>query len=330
MTMLNIKINSDKEEWNNYLGKCLNQNVFSTWEWGEFKRNSWSIERLIFLKGNNFVGMTQIFFKKIGPFRLGWSSSGINITDYENLKDIIEVVSAHYDLKKTLIRFNFFDEGIGGNQFYIDSVESLRPAVNSINSSYTIRFDLNQFENTPKNYSSNNRYYLNKAIKNKLNFEVSEFVAADFTRLHNEMADLKSLEHLKINEEQMQLLSDQFKGQIRVAKVSDESGEVVSTCAFMVFKKIAYYFLAGSNEKGRKLSASFLMIHKLIDYLKSEGVENFDFGGITPFKRSADGVNRFKIGFSGRIIKYVGERDLTKKSLLYYGFNILLKFKQIG
>ncbi|MFA6238833.1 MAG: peptidoglycan bridge formation glycyltransferase FemA/FemB family protein [Bacteriovorax sp.] len=333
--MLNVKSNFDNsnpgslEEWNNNLAKCINANIFSTWEWGEYKNVGWKLERLAFYNGDHFVGMIQILFKKMGPFKLGWSSSGINLVNYSYLEEIVEALSQHYDLKKAIIRINFFDEAIGDNQFYIDAVSAFRSPVVSINSGYTIRFDLNNYANSPKTYSSNNRYYLGKAVKNNLHFEVAPFTPKEFCEIHNSMASLKDLNHLEVREDDLAKLHNLFSEQLFVAKVS-HAEEMLAMCAVIRWRNKAYYFLAGANENGRKLSASFLMVNKLIDYLKLAGVEEFDFGGITPFKQSAIGVNRFKIGFNGRIIRYAGERDLTANKFLYWGFNLLLRFKKIG
>lgn len=342
MTMINIKkLSFDnnqsaeaaslaaKEEWNHNLEKCINQSIFATWEWGEYKSTGWRLERLLFYNGDSFVGMMQILFKNIGPFQLGWCSSGINLVNYSYLEDIVKALENHFNLKKTLIRINFFDEGIGGNQFYIDSVLSFKKALVSINSGYTIRFDLGQYSNDPKIYTSNNRYYFGKANKNNLTFKLEPFSAEEFAKIHNEMASLKDLTHLQVNEADLKKMHYLFGDQLFMAKV-ENSEETLAVSAIVKWKSIAYYFLAGANENGRNLSASFLMINKLIDHLKNSSVREFDFGGITPFRKSATGVNRFKIGFNGRIVRYAGERDFTHSKLLYFGFNLLLRFKKIG
>ena len=327
--MLNIKTELLKNDWNENLSKCINSNIFSTWEWGEFKSKGWRLERLSFYNGETFVGMIQILFKNLGPFRLGWSSSGINLTNYSYLESIIAALEERYDFNKTLLRINFFDEGIGDNQFYIDSISNSKPSLNSINSGYTIRFDLKNYINSPKTYSSNNRYYLGKAVKNNLQFELQQFNPQEFAKIHNEMASLKDLNHLAVDAEHLTEMFQVFGDQMFTALVKSEN-EFLSMCAVINWKNKAYYFLAGANENGRKLSASFLMVHKLIDFLKDKNVTEFDFGGITPFKKSAIGVNRFKIGFNGRIVRYVGERDFTRSKLLYFGFNLLLRFKKIA
>lgn len=330
--MLNVKCDFDsnfKNDWNKNLSKCINANIFSTWEWGEYKSVGWNLKRFIFYNGENFVGMIQILFKKIGPFQLGWSSSGINLIDYCYLEEIIQALSAQFDLRRALLRINFFDEGIGDNQFYIDSITEFKKPIISINSGYTIRFNLLSYSNSPKLYESNNRYYLGKAIKNNLDFEIAKFSPQEFSIIHNMMASLKDLGSLQVDEKDLTKLYKLFGDQLFIVKVKNGE-ELISVCAVIKWHNRAYYYLAGANENGRKLSASFLMVNKLIDYLKEQKVEEFDFGGITPFKKSAVGVNRFKIGFNGKIIRYAGERDLTANKWLYWCFNLLLRFKKIG
>jgi|GEM_PF-1877854 len=326
-TALNVKLDLSQVEWNEYLAKCVNANIFSTWEWGQYKGGGWSIERLAFFRGEAFVGMIQILIKKLGPFRLGWSSSGINLIDYKDMSDLVQALGNQFDFKRTILRICFQDDGSGENRFTFDSISEFRKPIVEVNSGYTIRFDLKNYSNLPEIYSSNTRYYLKKSLKNDLQFQVSEFNPLEFTKIHNEMVSLKELKHLLINESDMVNLSQHFRDKIFLAKVL-HGDEIQSVCAIIKWEKIAYYFLAGANEAGRKSSASFFMINKLIDYLKGEGIKKFDFGGITPFKESAFGVNRFKMGFNGQVVRYIGERELTKNFILYLGFNLLLRFKK--
>jgi lipid II:glycine glycyltransferase (peptidoglycan interpeptide bridge formation enzyme) len=328
--MLQVKEDLSQEDWNSNLSLCLNQNVFSTWEWGVFKQRTWKVKRFAFYKGNHFVGMTQILVRKLSFVQLGWCSSGINLVDYEVLPEIVEALKTCFNLNTTMIRFNFFDEAIGDHQYFFDAISDLKKSIATINSGYTIRFSLPNYENTPKIYSSNNRYYLGKAAKAQLDFSTTPFSVSEFVKAHNEMADIKHMDQLKIGEGEMEYLHKCFGENIFTAKVKNTNGDLLAICAVMRNKTNAYYFLAGTNEEGRKQSASFLMINKLIDYLKNEGIINFDFGGITPFKTNAFGVNRFKMGFSGRVIKYIGERDLTSSKILFFAFNLFLKFKRIG
>ena len=322
--MFRVETILDKEKWKNYVLSCVNFNVFSSFEWGEFKSDSWQVERIAFFKKNTFVGATQVLFKNIFGYKFGWSSSGINLINYKYLPQIIEALESHYNFKKTAIRFNFFDSSSGQIRFQFDEVDSLKKVKNTINSGYTVRFwDLERLD-IPKDFSSNNRYYFRQSLKNELSFKLESLSKiSEFVSLHNEMTSNKSLDKLRINVDLIRKLRDSFGEKLKLFSVRC-GDEIISSCLIIEYEKYCYYFLAAANEKGRHLNASFFMIKNLLNYYKSNSIFEFDFGGITPFNPKAKGVNRFKMGFGGNVINYVGERNLCRSKILNYLFNIII------
>lgn len=319
-----LKNQVDPEKiWNNLLFKCKNPNIFSTYEWGEYKKNSWIVERIVFLKGSTFIGLTQIMFKKKGSFLLGWCSSGINLIDFTNLSEVITALKLKLNMKKTAIRFNFFDASGEESSFLVDSIKDLTPVRKSINSGYTIRFDLEK-EFSEKEYSKNNRYYLKKAKAFDLRFDWGKFDAENFVKIHTAMVEHKGLFEIKITSEEMSRLSAIFLDHLHLASVRNVAGEILSVALIIIFDKISYYFLAGTSPVGRDQSASFFMLDEVFKKLKQLGIKQFDFGGITPFKENAQGVNRFKMGFNGTIIRYIGERNLCGSKLFKKAFDLVL------
>lgn len=318
-----------KDVWNNQLKKCCNQNVFSLYEWGEFKKVGWQVERICFYNETTYVGQSQILFKKVGPFRLGWCSSGINLTDYRYLDEVIQALCQVYDFKRNYIRFNFLDMASGETSFTFDEVSALKAVKKTVNSGYTMRFfKLSQANIEAKNYTKNNRYYLKKSLESDLKFSLGEVDIKLFCDLHNSMAENKGIDHLKITEESIATLQAQYGPLMKMGLVKLED-KPLAACLILHFNKIAYYYLAGGSEEGRKLSASFFMVDSLLKELKALGVEEFDFGGLSPFKAEVAGVNRFKMGFAGTVVRYIGERNLCESKWLMLIFDFLIA-KKIG
>jgi len=316
---------SGQDAWNTQLDTCINPNVFSTFEWGEYKKRHWHVERIVFKKGAKFVAQALILFKKIGPFRLGWCSSGINLTDYDDLPEIFSALGKTYDLRKTYIRFNFFDQATGSARFIFDSCKGLAAVRTPINSGYTIRF--NKLSNIDSaKYSRNNRYYLKKASQNNLRFVIGDFDPERFCGIHNAMVSIKALDHLTVGIEDMKELASHWNRKLKLAEVYD--GETCIAVALLIqHSKLLYYYLAGASEEGRKKSASFLMVDSILRFCASQNICAFDFGGITPVDPEAAGVNRFKMGFGGDVINYVGERNLCKSKPLTALFDFIISRK---
>jgi hypothetical protein len=324
--MFEVREIKNKLEWNTYLGMCVNQNIFSTWQWGEFKSSTRDIERLAFFKKGTFVGMTQLTFKNISFLKLGWGSSGINLTNYKYLDKVIDSIQDFYNFNKTVIRFNFFDEKKGEINFAFDEIKALAEVPVTINSGYTVWHGSEELMGNPKKYDSNTRYYLKKAEANELSFDVCELDIGKFEKIHHEMAQLKNKLELSVNKTELLNIQKVFGDDAKMGIVSQD-GKTVSACLILFVENYAYYFLAGSTKQGREQFSSFFMIHQLIKYFNEKKIQKFDFGGISPFLQSVRGINRFKMGFGGKVINYIGERNLTHSRILNFIFNLYIKLK---
>jgi len=319
-----IKPIDNKDDWDKYTNQCINFNIYHLFEWGEYKKTSWQIARLAVFKNESLLGCVQITYKNKFKFLLGWCSGGIALKNYKYLNDIATNVKDYFSNYRHCIRVNFFDNATGTNSFTVDNCSILKPIKNSINSGYTVRFEINNDTDILKNMSYNNRYYYKQSLINDLIFKRETVDPETFTTLHNSMAQTKGMENLTISSEEIKKLLKIYGDILQMYSVYNHD-ELLSSCLIFKFKKYAYYYLAGSNEKGRKFHASFFMVKELLELLKSEEITNFDFSGITPFKSEAFGVNRFKIGFGGEIIKYIGEREIYNSKLMKYTLNKLVK-----
>ncbi|NQY23192.1 MAG: peptidoglycan bridge formation glycyltransferase FemA/FemB family protein [Campylobacteraceae bacterium] len=322
--MVEVKVIEDKNEWNSKLKKTINYNVFSTYEWGEYKRANWEIERLAFYKSGNFLGQCQFLLKKKFGFLISWNSGGLNLVDYKFIDSIVEAIKNYYKYYKYNIRFNFYDKNSGETLFKI--LYSLKEVDSKINSGFSIVHSLKSNIDLVKSMSSNHRYYYKKSCKNPLEVRFnSENRIKDFIYLHNQMTTLKKLSHLKITEENIDILAKNFKENFLIESVYFNN-KIVASCIILIFEDYAFYYLAASNEEGRRLFASYFMVKELFEYLITKDIVKFDFAGITPYEINASGVNKFKIGFGGEITKYVGEYELFNNKITNTLFNKLISF----
>ena len=241
----------------------------------------------------------------------------------------VDSLGSFYNLKKTVIRFNFFDKADGDNCFHFDEIAKLKKVPFSVNSGYSVWFNEDQMEGDPKKYDRNTRYYLNKALKNDLKFDVSEVDLERFEIVHNEMAKLKNKLELSVSIDELKSVAAHFGENILMGTVT-QNEEVLSSC--LVIRSStgkSFYFLAGATQKGRDQFASFFMVHNLLPHLKKVGIKLFDFAGISPILPSVKGINRFKMSFGGDVTHYIGERNVTDSKLLNCFFNafIWLRFR---
>lgn len=324
--MLRIKKIDNLIKWNNCVLECKNYNIFSSFEWGEFKKNNWRVDRYAFYKNNNLAGLIQILIKEKGGFNFGWSSSGILFTDERFLSEIIDSLSQIYNYNQSVLRFNFYNNN-DRELFLIDSFIRLRQVKKTINSGYTIKFNKkNLAEFSIEKLSPNHRYYYKKSLSENLIFEYTDLNVDEFFLLHNNMTKIKNIRNLRILKDELLKLKNSFNSNLKMGRVI-KNNKVLSSCIILIFKKYAFYYSAASNKEGREKFASFFMVKNVIDKMKELNIDEFDFGGITPYRNDAKGVNRFKIGFGGKIVKYIGERNWAGSNLLNYIFNFIVSNK---
>lgn len=96
------------------------------------------------------------------------------------------------------------------------------------------------------------------------------------------------------------------------------------------FKDVLYYPYGGSSTEYREVMANNLVAWEAIRLGKRLGCKSFDmWGALGPEPDPKDpfiGFHRFKQGYGGELIEYVGTFDLVFNELLYWGFTYIDKF----
>lgn len=313
--MVEIRNIADKNEWNLLLAKNCTYSVFSSFEWGEYKKmGGWTVERLAFYNSGNFLGQCQFIYKKKYNAIISWNSGGILYSNLTHLKTIAEAAKEYFKSPFSYMRFYFYNVSEGKNLF--ETIETFSRPKKFINSNFSIAHTFSPQFDSLKSMNSNHRYYYKQAIKNNFSFKVNPADNIDdFVHVHNDMTQSKELLHLKINPADIMQLAASFEENILIFTVYLDE-EPVASCLVLLSGKKAFYYLAASSSLGRKTYASYYMVKELFAYLSSVGIENFDFGGITPYNKEAHGVNKFKEGFGGEIVNYLGEWETSTSSLL--------------
>lgn len=99
------------------------------------------------------------------------------------------------------------------------------------------------------------------------------------------------------------------------------------------FKSTLYYPYGGSSDKHREVMSSTLIAWEAIKLGKKLGCKRFDmWGSLGPDASPKDpwfGFHRFKAGFKGRLVEYIGSFDLVFNPALYYCFTTIDKLTQL-
>jgi lipid II:glycine glycyltransferase (peptidoglycan interpeptide bridge formation enzyme) len=143
--------------------------------------------------------------------------------------------------------------------------------------------------------------------------------------MYAEMVHDKGLAHqLDVNDLQILLSNEHFK--LFMVSTSDE--QPLAFCIAYIYNKTAYYLIATTSIVAKKIQGcSRFMVNSLLEWLKDNKVERFDFGRIGPGKRSSNSVYEFKSSAGGTIIPYSGEWVFANSKLFEMLFSLMLNLK---
>ncbi len=90
-------------------------------------------------------------------------------------------------------------------------------------------------------------------------------------------------------------------------RCDDENGELLSLLGCLLLGNKACALFWATNEKGRKLHASYAIFWALLQHCKGIGIASYDLAGIDP--AANPGVYRFKRASGAAPIEFLGEWD---------------------
>ncbi len=109
------------------------------------------------------------------------------------------------------------------------------------------------------------------------------------------------------------------------------NGEVLVTWILFVLGGTLYYPYGASSKKYREVMASNLMMWEAIKFGKKLGLKKFDmWGALGPSPNTKDpwyGFHRFKEGYGGKLIEFVGSYDFVINTKIYLFYKLLNKVR---
>lgn len=303
-----------------------------SFEWGEFRKKT----GVKVIRGDNF----QLTIHKIPhlPFNIGYSPKGQMPTK----KNVEELKKIGKEEKCIFIQLEPNVELTENSKLKIENL-GFRSAAHPLFTRCTFILDLTKSEEELlKNMSSKTRYNIKVAQKHKV--EVSE-----------DNSDKGFLEYLKLTKETTQrqgffahtekyhkLMWETLKSTIGEIDKNELSAhlflakykeEVLVAWILFVFKDTLYYPYGASSSKYRETMASNLMMWEAIKFGKKLGLSKFDmWGALGPNPDKNDpwyGFHRFKEGYGGKLIEFVGSYDLVINKPLYQLYKITDKIRWI-
>ena len=332
----------DKETWNKFI--FANSGSFlQSWEWGEFQR---AFGRRVFrLAGEDwqaqFIEMTapvinkKYWYAPRGPV-IANSQEPIANGKIQEFVDKIKVEAQKEDVM-------FWRIGPGWKLANDDNFKKLgfKKLHYDIEPSQTLILELDEGEEEllgkmHEKWRYNIRLAERKGVKVKftssddVNFEQ---YFEEFYRLGNEStSERKNIKHHPKEYYRKQLeISGDLKMKLFVAEYENK---IIAANILSVFGGTATYLHGATSSEHREVMAPHLLQWEQIEYAKSLGCTKYDFWGIvnehTLDKRgeSWEGFTRFKKGFGGYEVNYVGYFDYPLSILWHLLYRLVQKFRR--
>jgi lipid II:glycine glycyltransferase (peptidoglycan interpeptide bridge formation enzyme) len=112
---------------------------------------------------------------------------------------------------------------------------------------------------------------------------------------------------------------------------ADFEGEPVAAALIAQFGDTATYLHGASSSRHKETMAPYLLHWTAIREAKAAGLKRYDFWGVAP--ENADekhpwfGITRFKLGFGGERISYVGAWDMPNSRFWYGAYRLARRLR---
>lgn len=308
----------------------FNEHVFhplQSWQWGEFrKKTGVEVYRFGEYEGKKLKNIYQLTLHKIPktPFFVGYCPKS-NLPSEEFLAFLKNFAP---EKKIIFTKFEPNIERIGSNNLIIGKyklLESPRPLFTK----YTFQIDLTKSENELlKQMKAKTRYNVRLAQKKGIvvKEDNSDKSFKTYLKLQKETTNRQKF---YAHDEKYHRLLWETLGKEGIAHIltATYNSEILVSWMVFLFNNILYYPYGGSSDKYRNYMPSNLLLWEAALWGKRKDAKIFDlWGALGPNPDQGDpwyGFHRFKEGYSGRLVEFIGSYDFVINPLLYNIYNFV-------
>ena len=316
------------KDWDIYLQKFSNYDLYQSYNWGEFKKNyGWIPYRFIGIDSNNQVKIIAQCLLKEFPF-----SIGILYCPGGPLGDLHLIDKDFTDICQKTINRRFLYIKLRVNHlknketldYFSDSIwkESKNKLTNGLSMNLNIENDENSLI---AGFSKNWRRNLKRFKKSELiieewkNYNISELIL-----IYRNLESYKNI-RMQYSDNELKHIFEYFNEKIVLFRCYNKDGRLIAFRGAMIVGDKAFDFFAATHPLGRKLYPSNKLLYTLLLHCKSLGVLTYDLGGIDSVNNP--GVYNFKKGTGATQIEYIGEWEWASSGLVRYFANFVIKYK---
>lgn len=314
------------ETWDRVVAQDERGHLLQTWAWGELKGGfGWHPVRLAIEQDGVLVAGAQVLYRRIGPFTLGYIPKGPALAQadpqaVEMLWEAVHSRSRHMRAICLKVEPEWRDEETSRRDWLV--AHSLRPSPETIQPRRTIIVDLEPREDEIL-AQMKPKWRYNVRLSARKGVVVQAGSLEDMPTFHELMRitgrrnefGVHSLEYYR------RALALFAPEDCAVLFVAYYQGRPLAGLMAYAFNQQSWYMYGASSSVHRELMPNHQLQWRAMQWARAKGCKQYDLWGIPdddPGTQSLAGVHRFKAGFGGQVVRYLGAYDYVYSAPLYW------------
>ncbi len=322
--------------WDSYLTSRSTGHFLQSWAWGEFQEklgnkiwrlvvedNSDIVAELLVIKLSLGFGQSILYsprgqlIDKTQPLTTAQASAALLLEEIKKIGEEEKAIFFRIDPPATVA--DITTERFYAVQKFVRNRKNIQPRYSSI---LDISPSVEQLLNRMK---SKTRYNIHLAERHNITVTKSDRPENlhQFLQLTRETSSRQGFSPHSNNyyQTQYETLHSQGMQELWLARRGDEP---LAAILVDYFGDTATYVHGASDNRYRELMAPYLLQFATIKDAREHGFKHYDFWGINPNpKHPWAGFTRFKRGFGGEEVEYLGTLELPINRLLYKVYRLL-------
>ncbi|MBN1400416.1 MAG: peptidoglycan bridge formation glycyltransferase FemA/FemB family protein [Anaerolineae bacterium] len=326
--------------WDAFVARDPHGHLLQTWAWGDLKASfGWRPVRLVVERDGQEVAGAQVLYRPFGPFTLGYVPKGPVLAsddpqDLDPLWAAIHRRSRRMRAVALKVEPEWRDEDAQAHARL--QAAGFHPNSQTIQPRRTIIVDLSaDEEEILTRMKSKWRYNVGLSIRKGVEVHTADL--AEIERFFAIMQitgerDAFAIHSLDYYRQAWELFAPSDRVRLLIAT---HEGQPLAGLMVYAFNGAAWYMYGASSRAHRNVMPNHQLQWRAMQWAKSVGCSQYDLWGITdtdPDGPSAElsGVERFKAGFGGDVLRYVGAYDYVYIRPLYRLMNALWTRRRRG
>lgn len=326
--------------WDRFVAEDPRGHLLQTWAWGELKGSfGWHPWRVAVAQDGALVAGAQVLYRRFGPLSLAYVPKGpvLLVNDGEAIALLWRAIREHarrFGAIALKVEPEWRDEDAAAHAWLRSY--GFRPSPNTIQPRRTVIVDLVPDEEEilarmkPK-WRYNIRLSSRKGVEVRSEGPEALGIFYELMRVTGER-DGFAIHSRAYYEKALALFAPLGRAQLLVAYYEEQPLAALMPFAF---NKQAWYMYGASSNAHRERMPNHQLQWRAMQWAKAQGCTQYDLWGIADVDPQAptaklEGVQRFKEGFGGEIVRYVGAYDQPYRPLLHRAFEVLWKRRRLG